>query len=146
MCHSGGWAWPQDHKMWVDVMSIPTSFKFYATTYFPPAITPRLQRLATAIGVMHELGHSLGLITITHGGIDNATMVGRNDLPPLQKMKARSDATKYWSNYKSCMNYNKFAHYLMGYSDGSNGKNDYDDWSSIDLTFFNKPFPYNLEI
>lgn len=139
ICHSAGWAWPQDDKMWPDVMSIPSSFKFFSKIYIPPAITPRLQRIGMAVAVMHELGHTLGLISSYNEGIDNASMVGRNDLPPLKKMKARIDAIRYWSDYKSCMNYNKFGLYLLGYSDGSHGPHDFDDWGFINLTFFNKP-------
>jgi hypothetical protein len=139
ICHSGGWAWPQDHKMWVDVISIPSSFKYFAKNMFPPALTPRLQRISMAVTVMHELGHTLGLISSYNRGIDNATMVGRNDLPPLQKVKAYFEAIKYWSDYESCMNYNKFISYLLDYSDGSHGPHDFDDWGFIDITFFNKP-------
>ena len=34
------------------------------------------------------------------------------------------------------MNYNKFGHYVMDYSDGSHGVHDFDDWGFIDLTYF----------
>lgn len=144
ICHSGGWAWPQDNKMWVDVISIPSNNKFYRRNFFPPSITPRLQRISMAVCTMHEVGHTLGLTSLYHEGIDNATMVGRNNLPPLQKMKAKFEAISYWSNYKSCMNYNKFSRYLLDYSDGSHGLRDSNDWSYIDLTFFNKPWDFQL--
>jgi len=140
--HSAGWAWPQDSKMWIDVMTVRSNYKAYLKTFFPPAITPRLKRLSMAVLLMHELGHTLGLISSYHKGIDNATMVGRNNLPPIQKMKAKFEATKDWSNYESCMNYNKYAMYLLDYSDGTHGNNDFNDWSFIDLTYFNKPWDY----
>jgi len=142
ICHSGGWNTPQDYKRWFDVISIPCNFKWFVTTMLPPAITPKLQRLSMAIAVMHELGHSLGLTPLSHGGIDNASQVGRNDLPPLQKIKLKREAIAYWDNYESCMNYNKFGHYLLNYSDGTHGTRDFDDWGSIDLTYFQKASDY----
>jgi hypothetical protein len=36
------------------------------------------------------------------------------------------------------MNYDYFAERYLDYSDGTNGKNDYDDWGNIDLTFFQR--------
>ncbi len=92
--------------------------------------TYRLSRtkriLATASLFMHELGHNLGLFDSTFNGIDN-----QNTRFPWQ--------TGYWKyrNYKSCMNY-RYSWHLVDYSDGSHGKNDFDDWNSIDLTFFKK--------
>ena len=35
------------------------------------------------------------------------------------------------------MNYRYVYSGLTDYSDGSHGKNDYDDWANIDLTYFN---------
>ncbi len=91
-----------------------------------------------AVGVMHELGHSLSLNPSYHEGIDNASQVGRNNLPPLEKLKARKEAIAYWDSYESCMNYNKFGQYILGYSDGSHGEHDADDWNQIDLTYFQR--------
>jgi len=136
--HSGGWCFAQDYKLWSDVISIPSNFEFYATVFFPSAITPRLQRVAMAVGVMHELGHSLSLNPSYHEGIDNSSQVGRNNLPPLEKLKARKEAIAYWDSYESCMNYNKFGQYILGYSDGSHGEHDADDWNQIDLTYFQR--------
>ena len=136
--HSGGWCFAQDYKLWSDVISIPSNSKFFAKVFFPPAITPRLKRIAMAVSVMHELGHSLNLNPHYHEGIDNASQVGRNNLPPLEKLKARKEAIAYWDSYKSCMNYNKFSKYLFDYSDGSHGEHDADDWDQIDLTYFQR--------
>ena len=38
-------------------------------------------------------------------------------------------------NYLSCMNYN-YVWVLADYSDGSHGKNEHDDWSTIGFTRF----------
>ena len=144
----GNWAGryhPQDCKLRYDVMGIPSNREYYRTIFSPPAITPRLKRIAMAVGVMHELGHSLGLMPTDTEGNDNATIVGRNDLPPLQKLRASRDAKAYWDSYESCMNYGKFGNYVLGYSDGSHGERDFDDWSDIDLTYFQRPSPDTIE-
>lgn len=144
--HSGGWNYAQTNQLRSDVISIPSNRDFYRTVFFPPAITPRLKRLAMAVSVLHELGHSLSLNPSYHAGIDNASQVGRNNLPPLQKLQARIEARQYWDSYESVMNYHKFGLYLLDYSDGSNGKRDADDWEQIDLTFFQKPFDHTYGV
>ena len=68
----------------------------------------------------------------------NETQVGRNNLPFFQKIQASIAARKYWDTYESCMNYDKFGTYVLGYSDGTHGVHDADDWEQIDLTFFQK--------
>ena len=75
-------------------------------------------------GLMHELGHTLGLLIDDYGGIDND-----ESYVPWRK--------SFWTyvNYKSCMNY-LYAYDLLEYSDGTHGKNDYNDWENIDLNFF----------
>lgn len=82
------------------------------------------QRTIVYAGVMmHETGHVLGILPWNSPGCDNWLTVFPN---------------KYWwkfHNYISCMNYNN-VYYLVDYSDGSHGKNDFDDWDNIDLTLF----------
>jgi hypothetical protein len=132
-----GWNGPQHLDFSSDTISLPSNRLWFAKTMFPFAITPRLMRLSQAVCFMHELGHCLGLNSRTvHEGIDNSSQVGRNNLPPLQKLKARQEAIKYWEDYESIMNYNKFGHYLLDYSDGTHGERDFDDWGFIDLTYF----------
>lgn len=144
--HSGGWNYGQTHELHSDVISIPSNREFYRNVYFPPALTPRMKRLAMAVAVLHELGHSLGLNPEYHAGIDNASQVGRNDLPLFQKIKAQRDAIEYWDTYESVMNYNKFGKYVLDYSDGTHGKRDADDWDHIDLTFFQRPHNYTYGV
>jgi len=144
--HSGGWNFPQTHDLYADVISIPSNMEFYSTVYVPPAITPRLQRLAMAVGVIHELGHSLNLNPSYCQGIDNSSQVGRNNLPPLAKLKARIDAREYWTTYESVMNYHKFGLYVSDYSDGTHGIRDSDDWEQIDLTYFQRSFEEEYDI
>jgi len=137
--HDCGWNFCVDHKLWPDVITIPSNKQYFRNVYMPSATTERLMRLAHSVVLMHELGHSMGLIPEYCAGIDNASMAGRNDLPPIQKWIERIDAWNYWENYQSVMNYRKLNEYYLDYSDGSHGPNDQDDWSYIDLRFFQEP-------
>jgi hypothetical protein len=75
---------------------------------------------------MHELGHTLGLTWL--GGHSQGSGLLYNLL-----------FYKYLP-YKSIMNYaymyGLYKRNLVDYSDGSRGKNDFDDWSNIDYTYF----------
>jgi hypothetical protein len=73
--------------------------------------------------IMHETGHTL---EIRAPGCD-----APNSVWPWQ--------TNYWryGSYKSVMNYRYIYNGINDYSDGSHGKNDYDDWGTIDLTRIN---------
>lgn len=78
-----------------------------------------------ASAYMHELGHTLGLVFL--GG-------------------HHTDAYYFWQPawwkwrpYRSVMNYGYmygFLHDLVDFSDGSRGKNDFDDWANLDLQWF----------
>jgi len=74
--------------------------------------------------IVHHLGHTLGLIADTYGGIDNIVT-----LYPFSK--------QWWKyrNYKSCMNY-YYKYRIFSYSDGSHGIGDFNDWENIDFSFF----------
>ena len=76
--------------------------------------------------MMHETGHTLGIFSGNTPGCDD--QVG--------KYIWQKDWWK-WGPYKSCMNY-RYVYALVDYSDGSRGKNDFDDWGRIDLTFFQR--------
>jgi len=82
-----------------------------------------------ASAYMHELGHSLGLMWL--GGHDEDAYY------PWQPL--------WWKfrPYRSLMNYGyMYGSYcnLIDYSDGSRGKNDFDDWSNIDYGYFEGEF------
>ena len=76
---------------------------------------------------MHEMGHNFGIKSGNPGGCDNFF-------------------AKYpwqiqfwvWRTYVSIMNY-QYTYYHFDYSDGTNGWNDFDDWSTIDLSYFENP-------
>ena len=74
--------------------------------------------------MMHETGHVLGIYNGNTPGCDN-----RDTYIPTQFGWWK------WANYKSCMNY-RYVSEIVDYSDGSHGKNDFDDWARIDLTRF----------
>jgi len=145
--HSAGWAHPQNYKLAYDVISVPCNRDFYRKVFFPPALTDRQQRIAMSLGFMHELGHTLGLRGETNHGIDNGTQIGRDmgDVPLRSRLQQQQEAIEYWENYESCMNYNKFGNYVLGYSDGTHGERDVDDWSMIDLTYFQRHEPDGVE-
>jgi hypothetical protein len=70
---------------------------------------------------MHELGHTLD-IRIPGGHDENSGFPWN-----INWWK--------WRPYKSCMNYG-YTYLLVDYSDGSRGRNDHDDWSTLDLPGF----------
>jgi len=98
------------------------------------AITPRLRSILLAKGVLHELGHSMGLMPYTFPGNDIVGPVGfRYPNMPEDEYK------KYLENYHSIMNYNYIYRdvKLFDYSDGSNGAPyDQDDWMNLFLPSF----------
>ena len=74
---------------------------------------------------MHELGHTLGLMWLG-GHNTNAYYFWQKDWWK-------------WRPYKSVMNYGYMYGViwdLVDYSDGSRGRNDFDDWSNLDLEYF----------
>ena len=78
-----------------------------------------------ASAYMHELGHTLGLTWL--GGHYEDGKYPWNI------------AWWIWRPYKSIMNYGYmygYIHKLVDFSDGSRGKNDFDDWSNIDYSYF----------
>ena len=77
-------------------------------------------------GAIHELGHTLGLNVDDHGGIDNMVVVLSFTIQSF-----------LFRNYKSCMNY-RYTYHILGYSDGSHGFGDFNDWENIDFSFFKK--------
>jgi parallel beta-helix repeat protein len=75
-------------------------------------------------GIVHELGHQMGLLIDDFEGIDND-----QSTKPLTMQFFKQ------FNYKSVMNYQKYLK-ILSYSDGTHGKGDFDDWSNLDFSFF----------
>ncbi|MCD6236830.1 MAG: hypothetical protein J7K13_02620 [Thermoplasmata archaeon] len=79
-----------------------------------------------ASAYMHECGHTLGIFNSNTPGCDD------------QESKAPWQPNYWkWRPYKSVMNYG-YIYRIVDYSDGSRGKNDFNDWERIDLTFFQR--------
>jgi len=100
------------------------SNSFYITSrgHEKKANEPLLDRdTVYASAYMHETGHTFGFNPI--GGHD------RDSFYPWQINWWK------WRPYRSCMNYG-YMYTSVDYSDGSRGKNDFDDWDRIDLTYF----------
>lgn len=118
----GGWCHPQDNNHFYDTICVPTSAKFFKT-YLAFGLSQRVRRIGRAVQILHELGHSCGIMPDNRTpGCDNASGGGT-----------------VWKDYKSVMNYYHFSQRLFDYSDGTHGENDFDDWSNLDLAFFQKP-------
>jgi hypothetical protein len=76
--------------------------------------------------LMHETGHTLGIFNQNTPGCDD------------QEGKFLYQINYWrWRPYKSVMNYG-YVYKIVDYSDGSRGKNDFDDWDKIDLTYFQR--------
>ena len=71
---------------------------------------------------MHELGHTLGLMSFE--GIDNE----KTRFPWYKEYWE-------WGTYKSCMNY-RYVYKLVDYSSGDDPDHDQNDWAVLDLTRF----------
>ncbi len=82
------------------------------------------RQLLITCGSIHEVGHTLGLVVDDFGGNDNHAAV-------------RPQYKEFWQyrNYKSLMNY-RYTYYVLDFSDGDNGKVDYNDWEGMELDFF----------
>jgi len=99
------------------------------------APTPRYQRVVLAKGILHELGHSMGLMPDNVIGVDVSPGDKENRWPSMPD----EEYQKYLENYHSIMNYK----YIFGdrtlfdYSDGSNGAPyDQNDWDHVYLPAF----------
>ena len=85
------------------------------------------REIAFAGSIMHETGHTLGVFHSNTPGCDDS-----NSLYPYQ--------INFWKfqPYLSVMNYRYVYSGLIDYSDGSRGKNDFNDWANLDFTFFQR--------
>lgn len=98
---------------------------FYKFLLYKSFNTEYKRAVIYAGAMMHETGHVLGIFRSNTPGCDGDTVF------PWGK-----EWFKY-RNYKSCMNYN-YIYTLVDYSDGSHGKNDFNDWERIDLARFQR--------
>jgi len=127
-----------------DAIYVSNSFKSMKQRL---SFTPREMRVMLAKAVLHELGHSLGLMPVTFPGID---IVKRQTMDRYPSM-SDEEYNRYLHDYYSVMNYqyiynkpwffSENGSYLFDYSDGSNGKYDQNDWEHIYLPTFEIDVP-----
>ncbi len=113
---------------WGGVKPVIDSYQISALGMEKKAKLPWLQRdVVYASAYMHELGHTLGIYHGNTPGCDD-----QEGKYPWQLNWWR------WRPYKSVMNYG-YMYQMVDYSDGSRGKNDFDDWNRLDLNYFKTP-------
>ncbi|MDG6228767.1 MAG: hypothetical protein QCH96_02245 [Candidatus Thermoplasmatota archaeon] len=113
---------------WGGVKPVIDSYQISALGMEKKARYPYLTRdIVYASAYMHECGHTLGIFHGNTPGCDD-----QEGKYPWQLNYWR------WRPYKSVMNYG-YMYQMVDYSDGSRGKNDFNDWNRIDLTFFKTP-------
>jgi hypothetical protein len=113
------------------------------------AFTPRELRVQLAKAVLHEMGHSIGLMPWTFPGNDIMSRRVGDRYPNMSD----EDYNGYVENYYSIMNYQYIYNkpffysdetrtYLFDYSDGSNGPPyDQNDWEHVYLPTFQIDVP-----
>ncbi len=113
------------------------------------AFTPREIRVMLAKAILHEMGHSIGLMPVVFPGIDIMSRKVVDRYPSMSD----EDYKGYLDNYYSVMNYQYIYNkpwffsagtheYLFDYSDGSNGEPyDMNDWAHIYLPTFQIDVP-----
>jgi hypothetical protein len=133
--YDAGWAgyvWDNGYTGHLDSLQISVKYQENYTLQNPlynlrrMTLNKQVQRNEIyAAALMHETGHTLGVFNGNTPGADNWVSAS-----PLQ--------ADYWryGPYKSVMNYRYIYSGMVDYSDGSRGKNDFNDWDNIDLTFF----------
>ncbi len=124
------------------------------------SFTPRVIRVMLAKAVIHELGHSIGLMPITFPGND----IMRRNVGDRYPSMSDEDYNGYYNEYYSVMNYHYIYNkpfffsagthkYLFDYSNGSNGPPyDQNDWEhaylptfQIDVISYEEPSDVSFE-
>lgn len=136
----GGFITPVSYNTF-DAMCIGNSFNSMLTRL---AFTPREIRVQLAKAVLHEMGHSIGLMPWTFPGNDIMNRRSGDRYPSMSD----EEYNGYVENYYSIMNYQYIYNkpfffsdethtYLFDYSDGSNGPPyDQNDWAHVYLPTF----------
>jgi hypothetical protein len=126
-----GWNTPCEFNKY-DTILVYSGWIPVIKNYF--AVTPRLRSILLAKGVLHEMGHSMGLMPYTFKGNDIMGPVGVR-YPNMDD----EEYQHYLDEYHSIMNY-KYIYRdrkLFDYSDGSNGPPyDQNDWEYLYLPSF----------
>jgi hypothetical protein len=126
-----GWISPPSYNSF-DTINVGTNV--YQAVKLYGAFTPRYHRVVLAKKILHELGHSIGLLPSEFPGIDIMTPVGLR----YPSMPAE-DYEKYLTDYHSIMNYQWMwkDRKLFDYSTGANGSPyDQADWNYVYIPTF----------
>ena len=137
VANNAGFITPSEYNGYDHIVIDTSRYKTYVKRF---AFTPKRQRVVLAKGVLHELGHSLGLEPWTFYGIDN--------MPNGNLRWPETLTDEEWANYNeqyvSIMNYKyifdifKYRN-LFDFSSGENGEPyDFDDWGHIYVAAFNR--------
>jgi len=140
MANQAGYTMPSKFN-WYDTMLVGNSLKNDIKLKY--AFTKRQMIVTVADGVMHELGHELGLMPEEFKGVDISPTTVRYPSMP------KNEYNNYLKEYYSIMNYYyiyggivggsqvRKARTLFDYSDGSNGPPyDQNDWEHLYLPTF----------
>ena len=137
VANNAGFITPSEYNNYDHIVIDTSKYKTYVKRF---AFTPKRQIIVLAKGVIHELGHSLGLEPWTFYGIDN--MPNGNFRWP--DTLTDEEWAKYNEQYVSVMNYKyifdifKYRN-LFDYSNGENGEPyDFDDWGHIYVPAFQR--------
>ncbi|MBC7129104.1 MAG: hypothetical protein H5T45_05170 [Thermoplasmatales archaeon] len=133
---SGGFTSPVYFNKF-DAMMVGNNLKDVLFTRL--AFSPKSVRVVLAAAVMHELGHTLGLVPAIFPGNDIMPRYIGDRYPNMSD----EDYNGYVKNYVSIMNYRYiYKKDLFDYSDGSHHqKYDMDDWGHIYLPTFEIDIP-----
>ena len=140
ICYKGGWCHPQDDRHCYDCIFVPMGRKGYLSmSAF--SLTERTKRIAQAVSILHEVGHSCGFNPEIHHMYH--TVFSWNRIR-LFNFPDTDLSVEEWEgfDYVSCMSYEYYFFSYFDYSDGTHGEYDNDDWGKIDLAFFQKPSPF----
>jgi hypothetical protein len=140
ICYKGGWCHPQDDRNAYDCIFVPMGRKIYFDMA-AASLTPRTKRIAQAVSILHELGHSCGFNPPYYHMYHTVFSWDRwrlGNFPDTNGMNVED-----WDgiDYVSCMSYEYYFYSLFDYSDGSHGPYDNDDWGNLDLGFFQRSSP-----
>ncbi len=136
ICYKGGYAHPQDDRNCYDCILVPMGKKFYINTG-ACSIMPRTKRIAQALSIFHEIGHSCGF---SCDYLYYHALYYKNRLTFRHKEEIPFDEYPGF-DYISSMSYEYYYYRYFDFSDGSHGPNDTNDWANIDLAFFQRSAP-----
>lgn len=138
--YNAGFSTPSEFNTYDQICMDSSPLKVFTRQF---AFTHRQRAVMQAKGLLHEFGHSMGLVPLLNYGVDNMPQGN------LQWPEAITD--EEWANinknYISIMNYNfvfvtlknfKAARTHFDFSDGSHGEGDYNDIANIYLPTFQK--------